>query len=157
MIVQHPYQITIEWSGRIHGTTASYTSYSREYTIKCKGKADLICSSDQLYRGQPDLYNPEDLFVSTISSCHMLWYLHLAADHGIHVVSYIDQASGVMQVDDDGGGRFTNVTLRPQVVIASEQDAALAVDLHKEAHHKCFIANSVNFPVDCFPVINCDS
>jgi len=77
----------------------------------------------------------------------MLWYLHLCAAAGVIVTSYIDHAAGTMTEADDGGGRFTEVVLRPQVTVASPQMTDSAASLHQEAHTKCFIANSVNFPV----------
>jgi len=81
----------------------------------------------------------------------MLWYLHLCAEAKISVIEYVDEASGAMAERPDGGGRFTEVTLRPQVVIAPGGDLARAEELHEGAHHLCFIANSVNFPVRCEP------
>jgi organic hydroperoxide reductase OsmC/OhrA len=79
----------------------------------------------------------------------MLWYLHLCADAGIVVTEYHDDASGAMAETKDGGGHFTQVTLRPVVKVAGEVDRELARRLHEKAHHLCFIANSVNFPVLC--------
>ncbi|MDX1422998.1 MAG: OsmC family protein, partial [Kiloniellales bacterium] len=93
-----------------------------------------------------------DMLVAALSSCHMLWYLHLCAVKGVVVTHYEDTAEGIM-VEEPRNGRFTHVTLRPAVMITAESDAALAKSLHERAHKECFIANSVNFPVDCKPVI----
>jgi len=149
----HPFQVAVSWSGARQGTTQSYTSYSREFTIQAEGKESLICSSDKMFRGEANLYNPEDLFISTISSCHLLWYLHLCADKKIEVISYQDKASGILQIHEDGSGQFLQVDLYPQVVITREEDIMLALQLHEKAHEKCFIANSVNFPVNCKPTV----
>jgi organic hydroperoxide reductase OsmC/OhrA len=92
-------------------------------------------------------WNPEDLLVASLSSCHMLWYLHLCAQAKITVLAYRDDASGTMVEDEGGGGRFTAAVLKPVVTIAAGGDVARAKALHEEAHRLCFIANSVNFPV----------
>ena len=84
----------------------------------------------------------------------MLWYLHLCAVAGVTVTSYVDEAHGVMAEDADGGGRFTEVVLRPRVTVASTDMIEAAMGLHAEANAKCFIANSVSFPVRHEPVIS---
>ena len=91
--------------------------------------------------------------MALLSACHKLWYLHLAADAGIIVTAYADRAEGVMEVRRDGVGRFKRVVLRPTVTVRAGSDLARARTLHKPAHEKCFIANSVNFPVECEPEI----
>jgi organic hydroperoxide reductase OsmC/OhrA len=103
--------------------------------------------------GDPKRWNPELELTAALSQCHLLWYLHLCAAAGVIVTSYTDEASGSMTEDDDGGGRFTEVVLRPRVTVASAGMAAAATRLHQEAHARCFIANSVNFPVRHEPVI----
>ncbi|HEX4044742.1 MAG TPA: OsmC family protein [Gammaproteobacteria bacterium] len=153
----HPYQVVVSWSGARHGTTTSYTAYSREFTISNKGKQDILGSADKMFRGDPNLYNPEDLFISTIASCHLLWYLHLCAEKSIHIMSYIDEASGHLKINADGSGQFNEITLHPQVIIANKQHIELATQLHEQAHKKCFIANSVNFPVACKPHVTAEN
>jgi organic hydroperoxide reductase OsmC/OhrA len=91
------------------------------------------------------------LLVASLSACHQLWYLHLCADAGLVVESYKDEATGVMEETAEGGGRFVEVTLRPIVHLARGSDQAKAYSLHERAHAKCFIAQSVNFPVRCEP------
>jgi organic hydroperoxide reductase OsmC/OhrA len=83
----------------------------------------------------------------------MLWYLHLAADQGIVVTAYTDQPEGIMEERSDGSGRLTRVVLRPIVTMSGTVDTNRASALHHVAHEKCFIANSVNFPVICEPKI----
>ena len=85
----------------------------------------------------------------SLSSCHMLWYLHLCADAGVTVLAYRDEARGTMAEDAAKGGHFTEVTLYPKVTIAKGSDAAKARQLHHAAHEKCYIAISVNCPVAC--------
>ena len=87
----------------------------------------------------------------SLSSCHMLWYLHLCAESKVEVVEYVDDAVGTMVEDPERGGYFTNVVLKPVVTLAPGSDPALAESIHDRAHHLCFVANSVNFPVRCEP------
>ena len=83
----------------------------------------------------------------------MLWYLHLCASNGIVVADYEDAAEGVMRTRSDGAGEFTRVTLRPRVTVTAESDPEVAAHLHAKAGAMCFIARSVNFPVDHEPEI----
>lgn len=106
-------------------------------------------SSDPSFRGDRTRYNPEELLVASLSGCHMLWYLHLCADHRIVVIRYRDAAEGKMSEAPDGSGRFTEVVLQPEVTLQAGADRELAQVLHEKAHQLCFIANSVNFPVRC--------
>lgn len=115
--------------------------------LSAAGRPDLQGSSDPAFRGDAARWNPEDLLVASLSSCHMLWYLHLCAQAKITVLAYRDDASGTMVEDEGGGGRFTAAVLKPVVTIAAGGDVARAKALHEEAHRLCFIANSVNFPV----------
>lgn len=146
-MAKHNYQVRIEWTGNRGEGTAHYLAYGRDHTIKINGKADLAASADPMFRGDSSRHNPEELLVAALSACHMLWYLHLCADAGIVVESYEDDAEGAMELDADGGGRFTEVLLKPRVKIKTPEKKALAESLHDEAHRKCFIANSCNFPV----------
>jgi organic hydroperoxide reductase OsmC/OhrA len=150
---QHHYQTTIHWTGNRGVGTAGYTSYGREHTISITGKAEILSSSDPAFRGDPARHNPEELLVSALSACHMLWYLHLCAEAGIIVTAYSDTASGIMAESTNGGGHFESVTLHPQVSVAPGTDMALATSLHQLARERCFIANSVNFPVHHQPVL----
>ena len=144
----HHFSAKVNWTGAAKGGTSSYESYSRDYLIEVPGKPPLAGSADQVFRGDSSRHNPEDLLVMSLSACHMLTYLAEAARAGVLVVGYADEASGTMQLKD-GKMRFTEVSLRPQVLIAKGGDAALAMRLHEKAHEHCFIANSVNFPVSC--------
>ncbi len=144
----HQYQTQIEWTGNLGKGTQNYTSYSRDHTIYIQGKYEKInASSDPLFRGDASRYNPEDLFLSSIATCHMLWYLHLCSAHKIIVTEYTDKATGIMVEATDGSGRFTTVTLHPKVTIDDPQRIAEADALHKAAHKMCFIANSCNFEI----------
>jgi peroxiredoxin-like protein len=144
----HHFSAKLTWTGAAKGPTSSYESYSRDHLIEVPRKPPLPGSADEVFRGDSSRHNPEDLLVVSLSSCHMLTYLAEAARAGVHVVSYSDDASGTMQLHN-GKMRFTEVSLRPQVVVAKDSDPAQAQRLHERAHEHCFIANSVNFPVSC--------
>jgi organic hydroperoxide reductase OsmC/OhrA len=150
---QHRYTVTVTWTGNRGSGTAAYTSYARDHEIEAAGKPPIWGSSDPAFRGDPARWNPEELLVAALCACHKLWYLHLAAADGIIVTGYADQAEGVMEEQPDGSGRFTRVVLRPKVTLSAGADATRAKALHAIAHEKCFIANSVNFPVLCEPTI----
>ncbi len=149
----HTYEIQVDWTGNDGEGTKTCKSYRRDHTITSEGKPPILGSSDPSFRGDRARYNPEDLLVAGLSSCHMLWYLHLCAANQITVLRYFDAASGVMQEGDDGSGEFVRVVLKPEVMIASGNDRAKAFALHNQAHHFCFIARSVNFPVEIVPEI----
>lgn len=153
----HRYAITVTWTGNRGSGTSSYTGYLRDHDIEAAGKPAILGSSDPAFRGDPVRWNPEELLVAALSACHKLWYLHLAASEGIVVNAYADQAEGVMEEQPDGSGRFTRVVLRPTVTLSTGADLARAKALHVFAHEKCFIANSVNFPVLCEPTIEADA
>jgi organic hydroperoxide reductase OsmC/OhrA len=143
----HVYASRLIWEGNLGQGTASYTVYGREYRILIADKPDLLGTADAAFRGVPDRHNPEDLFLASLSACHMLSYLALCARQGIQVVAYEDDASGTLELRSDGGGRFTEVTLRPRVTIADAKHEGVARELHAVAHDRCFIANSVSVPV----------
>ncbi len=154
MSKKHQYTITTKWTGNLGAGTKDYKSYSRNHEIIATGKPMIPGSSDPSFRGDASRYNPEDLFVSTLASCHMLWYLHLCSVNQITVISYEDKTEGTMTETEDGSGQFEKVTLYPTITIAEKNKLDLATSLHQEAHKFCFIANSVNFPVLCEPSIN---
>ena len=115
------------------------------------GKPVIPASSDAVFRGDATRYNPEDLLVASLSACHMLTYLHLCADAGVVVISYVDNATGAMVETKETGGHFTEVVRRPRVAIDVSSSHVTAGQLHQRAHALCFVANSVNFPVRCEP------
>ena len=142
---EHRYSINVRWTGNTGKGTADYRSYQRDHEINVLGKPLILGSADPKFRGDPHRYNPEELLVSALSTCHMLWFLHLCADAGIVVVSYEDRAEGTMEESIERGGRFVRVTLRPHVRVTGSAEQAEA--LHQRAHELCYIANSVNFPI----------
>jgi organic hydroperoxide reductase OsmC/OhrA len=146
---EHNYRVNVIWTGNTGSGTSGYQAYKRDHEISVVGKPPIPGSSDPKFRGDAARYNPEELLVAALSTCHMLWYLHLCADAGIVVESYEDRAEGTMKETTEGGGRFVSVKLRPHVRVIGSIEQAEA--LHQRAHELCFIANSVNFPVEHEP------
>jgi organic hydroperoxide reductase OsmC/OhrA len=147
MMGEHHYSVQVLWTGNRGQGTSGYKDYDRSHTIKINNKPDILGSSDAPFQGDVTRHNPEDMLLTALSTCHMLWYLHLCADAGIIVTGYTDNATGTMIEVPGGGGHFTSVTLHPVVTITDAAKTDLALALHDKAHAKCFIASSVNFPV----------
>ena len=148
----HTYTVTVTWTGNTGTGTSAYRAYTRAHEVSVEGKPAIPGSADPAFRGDPARYNPEEMLVASLSTCHMLWYLHLCATAGIVVTAYQDIAEGVMVERPEGGGRFIEVVLQPEITLAPGADQARAQALHAEASAKCYIANSVNFPVLHEPV-----
>jgi len=144
---EHNYKTTVKWTGNVGTGTSNYRAYSRNHDITVEGKPVIPASSDPSFRGDPARYNPEELLVSSLSGCHLLWYLHLCTANGVIVVDYEDNSTGIMAETDDGSGYFKEVTLYPEVTVTNADMVDKANLLHHEANKMCFIANSVNFPV----------
>ena len=158
MSKNHFYKTQLKWTGNKGIGTKDYKSYDRNYTITAPVKSQVIeGSSDPAFLGDTTKYNPEELLVASISSCHMLWYLHLCAQNNITVLQYSDEAKGEMEEDKSGGGKFQKVTLFPTITIQETDAVELAKSLHEKAHEMCFIANSCNFPVHCSPTVKVHS
>lgn len=149
LVKRHSYRVKVEWTGNLGAGTSSYAGYSRDHTIDAGLKPQIAGSSDPAFRGDTGRWNPEELLLASVTACHKLWYLGLCAAAGISVLRYVDEAEATMIEDSDGSGRFAAAVLRPRVTIAAGADLQRARDLHREAHRRCFIANSVNFPVTC--------
>ena len=144
---RYDYSVSVEWTGNNgHGTTG-YADYERNHAISSPGKPDILASSDTPFRGDASRHNPETLLLSSLSTCHMLWYLHLCADAGIIVTKYTDTAPCTMTILAAGNGHFKDVTLHTIVTITDKSRIEEANALHEQANKKCFIANSVKFTV----------
>lgn len=153
----HQYKTSLTWTGNTGKGTSSYRDYERSHTISVENKPDILASSDPSFRGDRTRHNPEELFVASLSSCHMLWYLHLCSEAGIVINSYQDSAIGTMNENADGSGQFTDVVLHPVAVISDASKTELAKKLHHKAHQMCFIARSCNFPVKHEPVVKVET
>jgi organic hydroperoxide reductase OsmC/OhrA len=151
---RHHFAVAVQWTGNRGEGTATYRSYSRDHRIHAAGKRhEIEGSSDRVFRGDADRWNPEEMVIAALSQCHMLSYLHVAATNGVVVVDYRDEATGTLLQEGDGG-RLIEATLRPVVTLAAHHDEAderRAEALHHRASELCFIANSVNFVVEHEP------
>ncbi len=147
MSKQHDFTATLKWTGNQGTGTSSYRAYTRDWTLQSAGKPAIACSNDPMLGGNTALYNPEDMLIAALSSCHMLWFLHLASDAGLVVQSYEDNPIGTGESLPDGTGRFIHATLQPKIGLAPGSDTALADEVHGRIHNHCFIARSVNFPI----------
>jgi len=136
------YHSKLIWSGAALGPTESVETYSREFRAEIDGKPPLRGSTPAVH-GDPTLYNPEDLLMIALSSCHMLSYLAVCAHAGISVVSYEDSAVGTV-ARREGRVKFIDLLLRPKVAVEEGSDIAGAEALHEKAHNICVIVNSVD-------------
>ncbi len=148
---QHDYSTHVRWTGNTGTGTSSYRGYSRNWDVAVPGKPVISCSNDPLLGGDPSKMNPEDMLLSALSACHMLWYLHRASDAGIIVTSYEDTPDATGELEASGAARFIAATLRPVITVKPGADLERAHQIHHEIHKVCFIARSVNFPVTIVP------
>jgi organic hydroperoxide reductase OsmC/OhrA len=150
------YQVTVQWQRGDQRFTDS--SYSRGHTWIFDGGVEIPASSSPhvvpLPYSNANAVDPEEAFVASLSSCHMLWFLSIAARWGFLVDRYVDDAVGTMGRDQSGRLAMTRVTLRPRVVLSGDRlpTEAEIQAIHHEAHEKCYIANSVKTEVRCEPV-----
>ena len=149
----HTYTARVSWTGNRGVGTANRRAYRRDTETTSGAKPSLLGSADPAFRGDSARWNPEELLVVSLSQCHMLWYLDLAARAGVVVVAYVDDPVGTMAEQADGAGQFTAVTLHPTVTITDPAARDTAAALHADANALCFIARSVNFPVEHQPTI----
>lgn len=136
------HRVTLTWTRG--GRDFTYESYSRDHTWTFEGGATVKASAAPGYKGNPDLVDPEEAFVASLSSCHMLTFLALAAKSRLVVDRYEDSAVGIMEKNEQGRLAVTRVVLRPEIEFEGEvPEPATLAELHDKAHHLCFIANSV--------------
>jgi len=143
----HRYEVTVEWTGDRGTGTSGYRDFARDHDVAATGRPTIAGSADPAFRGDPQRWNPEDFLVAALAECHMLTFLHLAAVNGVIVTGYVDAATGTMEMNRDGSGQFSEVTLHPVVTVQDESMREKALSLHEPAGEMCFIARSVNFPV----------
>lgn len=151
--MEHRYALTVTWTGNTGDGTADYRGYRRTHTVTAEGPPPLLGSADRTFHGDRERWNPEQLLLASLAQCHMLSYLHVCVEAGVVVTDYVDRATGTMRTEPDGGGRFTEVVLHPEVTVAEPTMAQAAIEAHHRAHQLCFIARSVNFEVRHEPVI----
>lgn len=150
----HRYQMTNRWTGNLGTGTSDYRAYSRAHELSSAGKsASIPGAADPLFRGDASRYNPEELLLGALSACHMLWVLHWCADAGIVVTDYVDDARAEVAERGDGAGEFTRAALEPRIAITDPARAGDVLAINARVHEVCAIARSVNFSVECNPVV----
>ena len=140
---KHLFKAEVKWTSNKNDKTQN----SKNHEIQIEGKPVLSVSAAKAFKGDPKLYNPEDMLLSSLVSCHMMSYFYVCSQNGVEVLTYSDTAEATLEVGFDGSGRFTEVRLNPRVTIADPDKIQLALELHKKANQLCFIANSCNFPI----------
>jgi organic hydroperoxide reductase OsmC/OhrA len=145
--MEHRYALTVTWTGNTGEGTSTYRGYRRTHQVTAEGPPELLGSADRTFHGDRERWNPEQLLLASLAQCHMLSYLHTCVEAGVVVTHYVDRPTGSMRTETDGSGRFTEVVLRPEVIVADDTMVESAIKAHHRANELCFIANSVNFPV----------
>jgi len=145
--MNHFFKVEAKWTSNQIKENSTKRFYSKSHQILIEGKPVLDISAAKAFKGDPELYNPEDLLLSSLVSCHMMSYLYVCSQNGIEVLEYSDNAEATLEVSADGSGRFVEVKLNPKVKISNQDKIDLAIELHTKANQLCFIANSCNFPV----------
>lgn len=148
---EHKFRTTIRWKRKARPAPALYT---RDHKVDFHGKTELALSAAPEYFGNPELVNPEELYVSSISSCHMMTYIYLCYCNDMLVSEYKDDAVGYL-TQDEGLFRIQRVKLRPMITFQTEdtrEKRALAIRMIGEAQDECYISNSINTRVDIEPL-----
>lgn len=149
--MKHLFKAKLNWNSISKEVFTTSKKYTKTHQIAIDGKEILNVSAAKAFKGDPGLYNPEDLLLSSVVYCHMMSYLYICLQNDITVVSYQDDAEGILEVLENGSGRFVEIRLNPNVIIKEKEKIAQAISLHTKANEFCFIANSCNFPILHFP------
>lgn len=157
MTSQHMFRMHLEWEpnspSKNDQETKDPNAYSKNYKLQgITDKPFIMGSSASAFQGDEDRYNPEELLVGALASCHMLWFLYLAKSANITILDYQDEPQGILELQGSHG-RFVEITLMPKIIILEEDKIEEAKHLQEKAHQKCYIANSVNFDVKVSPHI----
>lgn len=150
------HRAVVIWSR--NGAAFTDQRYSRLHRWLFDGGVEVAASASPHVVPAPlsveQAVDPEEAFVASVSSCHMLWFLSIAAQRGYIVESYRDDAVGILEPDESGRLAITRVTLHPDVQFAEERRPTddETRDLHDEAHAQCFIARSVRAKIRCEPI-----
>lgn len=145
--MNHLFKVALNWIKKESKMDSSNRIYTKSHHISIEGKPDLEVSAAKAFKGDPNLYNPEDLLLSSLTSCHMMSYLYCCIQYKIELISYQDHSEATLQVNPEGSGKIVKVDLFPEIIISDSSQIELALSLHKKANELCFIANSCNFPV----------
>ncbi|MFK7831775.1 MAG: OsmC family protein [Winogradskyella sp.] len=152
-MLEKEFKVKTSWSSKHKKADSDLFSNSKTHQVYIKDKAPFIVSAAKEFKGDQTKHNPEDLFLSALSSCHMMSYKYLCDKNGITLIDYTDDTSGKLKVKPDGSGAFVSIVLSPIVTILEKNKIDLAIRLHTEANRLCFIANSCSVPITHKPQI----
>jgi organic hydroperoxide reductase OsmC/OhrA len=141
------HKVTVDWKRET--PDFAYETYNRDHDWAFDAGVTVRASANPAYLGSESCVDPEEAFVASLSSCHMLTFLAIACKKRFTVDGYRDQAIGILGKDQAGRLAMTKVTLRPQVRFGGEKTPTIEelAQMHDQAHHACFIANSVKTEV----------
>ncbi len=152
-MLEKEFKVHTKWSFLTENDTSKSRGNPKTHQTYIKNKDPLTISAAKEFKGDETKHNPEDLFLSALSSCHMMSYMYLCDKNNITLMDYTDETSGILKVNADGSGAFISIILHPIVIILEKNKIDLAIELHKEANRLCFIANSCSVPIDHKPQI----
>jgi organic hydroperoxide reductase OsmC/OhrA len=152
-MLEKEFKVKTNWSSNTKGKGLKTFSNSKTHITQIEDKDSLVISAAKEFKGDETKYNPEDLFLSALSSCHMMSYMYLCGKNKITLLKYTDETSGILEVKADGSGAFISIVLHPIITILEKNKIDLAIELHKEANRLCFIANSCSVPIEHKPQI----
>lgn len=147
-MLEKEFKVHTKWSSLTEGNISQVRRNTKTHRTEIKNKNALIISAAKEFKGDATKHNPEDLFLSALSSCHMMSYMYLCDQNKITLLNYSDETSGLLVVNADGSGKFISIVLQPIVTILEKNKIDLAIRLHKEANRLCFIANSCSIPIE---------
>ncbi|WP_159022904.1 OsmC family protein [Formosa sp. L2A11] len=153
MSTSFQFHINNSWSLEEATSTKKEGGSLKTHQVFLEDGKRLDVSAAKPFKGDASKYNPEELLMAALSSCHFMSYLYVCEQAGISILEYSDSVEGFLMLNNDGSGAFTKVTLNPKVKIESESQKQLAEDLHKKAGALCFIANSCAFTIEYKPKI----
>lgn len=148
------YELALTWQGNQGSGTSGTRAFTRDVLVEREGKTPMLVSADHRFHGDPTVFNPEELLLMALSTCHMLSYFYVAVQEGIVVTSYRDAPHATLKLHQDGSGSMTSAVLRPALTVATEAMVDPARVAHHEAARLCFIGNSVSFPVAVTPEVS---
>jgi len=146
----HEYKIGLTWIGSVN--VAKNYRYLKTYELDFENKPNIKGSADPTFHGDRNLYNPEEMLLSALSSCYMMSFFYLCSQHKILIDHYTDKPTGTVKINPNGSGQFDNVILQP-VISTSYKDTTLLTELFSKAKDYCFIARSCNFIIHHNPTI----
>jgi organic hydroperoxide reductase OsmC/OhrA len=152
-MLEKEFTVNTTWSSVNEQDSSKVYSNSKTHKVHIKDKESLTVSAAKEFKGDKTKHNPEDLFLSALSSCHMMSYMYLCDKNKITLIDYSDETLGTLLVNADGSGKFISIVLSPIVTIIEKNKIDLATKLHEEANRLCFIANSSSVPITHKPKI----